>query len=225
MDIKRKLYWLKQAGISYFCAEKPLNQTPNATTTDDTPATVQATASANQANDLPTLNQDKESFNLSALKKTAAHTILGQGPHKPKLMCILEIPDTDSDRSGKTLAGAQGEQLQKMMAAIHLDITKDVYITYLSPWRTPGNRPLTEAERALFLPFLLREIQLVEPEKILLFGNSVVQALLKIDSLAKARGSWHEWEGIPTRATLALSSLKATPQRRQAWDDLQAVIK
>ena len=90
MDIKRKLYWLKQAGISYFCAEKPLNQTPNATTTDDTPATVQATASANQANDLPTLNQDKESFNLSALKKTAAHTILGQGHHKPKLMSHID---------------------------------------------------------------------------------------------------------------------------------------
>ena len=135
----------------------------------------------------------------------------------------MEMPDADSDRSGQALAGAQGEQFTKMMHAIHLDTESDIYLTYLSPWRTPGNRPLTASERALFLPFLAREIQLVQPEKILLFGAGVAQTLLNVDSLAKARGHWHKWEDIPVRVTLAISSLKSTPQRRQAWDDLQAV--
>ena len=218
MDIKKKLYWMMQAGISCFCTEHPKTDTNFAKISSEMPATMQATASANQAKDLPTLNADKQAFNLSALKKTASHTIFGQGNINPQLMCIMEMPDADSDRSGQTFAGAQGEQFKKMMSAINLDIS-DVYLTYLSPWRTPGNRPLTEAERALFLPFLAREIQLVQPKKILLFGAG------NIDSLAKARGNWHSWNTIPVRVTLALSSLKSTPQRRQAWEDLQAIEK
>ncbi|MBQ3695766.1 MAG: uracil-DNA glycosylase [Alphaproteobacteria bacterium] len=224
MDIKRKLYWLMQAGVSCFCSESPQKSVSSERPTEVS-ACAQATLTASKAKDLPALNSDKESFGLSSLKKTAAHTIFGQGLAKPTLMCIMETPDTDSDRSGQTLAGPLGEQFGKMMTAIHLDTSKDVYVTYLSPWRTPGNRTLTEAERALFLPFLVREIQLVRPQKILLFGAGVAQALLNIDSLAKARGKWHKWENIPVRTTLAISSLKATPQRRQAWEDLQAVEK
>ncbi len=225
MDIKQKLYWLMQAGISSFCADTPKRNEVVAPTKDDTPATDKASAVAHKAKDLSTLNSDKQSFSLSSLKKTATHTVLGLGPQKPHLMCILETPDAQADKSGQLLNSSQGEQLKKMMAAIHLDIEKDVYVTFLSPWRTPGNRPLTNAERALFLPFLAREIELVQPQKILLFGAGVTHALLDIESVAKARGAWHSWQQIPVRVTLPLSALKTTPLRQQAWDDLQEVEK
>ena len=137
----------------------------------------------------------------------------------------MEAPDTDADRSGQLLSGPNGELLRKMLTAIHLDTEKDVYITTLSPWRTPGNRSLTETERATFLPFLTKEIQLVQPQKIMLYGSGLAATLLHTDTLAKARGMWHQWENIPTRVTLALNTVKATPQRTQAWEDLQAVEK
>lgn len=225
MDIRQKLYWLIQAGISTFCTDTPKRADVSLVIQGDMPATDQASAVAYQAKDLDTLNKDKQAFSLSSLKKMAAHTLLGQGPTKPKLMCILEIPDAGEDKSGQIFVGAQGEQLKKMMAAIHLDIENDVYVSFLSPWRTPGNRPLTTAERALFLPFLMREIELVQPQKILLFGAGVSNSLLATESVAKARGIWHEWQGIPTRVTLAINSLKTTPLRQQAWDDLQEVEK
>ena len=225
MDIKQKLYWLIDAGISSFCSDSPKRNEVALSIKDDTPATDKASAVAHQAKDLPALNTDKQNFSLSSLKKTATHTLLGQGPTKPRLMCILETPDAEADKSGQLFVGAQGEQLKKMMSAIQLDISKDVYVTFLSPWRTPGNRPLTAAECALFLPFLMREIELVKPQKILLFGAGVANCLLKTDSVAKARGTWHQWQDIPVRVTLAINSLKTTPLRQQAWTDLQEVIK
>ena len=225
MDIKQKLYWLMHAGITSFCAEQPSCTHKESPSADDTPASQQATNIACKAKDLASLNADKQDFSLSSLKKTASHTILGQGPSTPRLMCIMEMPDTESDRSGQTLIGSQHEQLSKMMGAIHLDLSKDVYVTYLSPWRTPGNRPLTESERSLFLPFLEREIELVQPKVILLFGAGVANELLGTNSLAKARGQWHKWQTTPVRVTLALNTLKTTPLRRQAWEDLQEVEK
>lgn len=218
-----------QAGITTFCDEKSVarrNQHPtSAIASEDEPATAKATSQAISAQDLPTLNLEKNNFALSSLKKTATHTILGVGPLHPKLMCVLDMPDSDSDRAGVPLAGPQAELLKKMMVAIHLDITKDVYVTYLSPWRTPGNRVLTQAESALFLPFITKEIQLVQPQKLLLFGASVANCLLKVDSISKARGHWHTFQEVPTRVTLSLSSLKTTPLRQQAWQDLQEVEK
>jgi len=224
MDIKQKLCWFIQAGITSFCAERPSSVSQTTRASDEPPASQQATAIACKAKDLPRLNEDKQAFSLSSLKKTATHVVLGQGPTKPSLMCIIEAPDAESDKTGSALTGSQAEQLKKMMAAIHLDM-QNVYVSYLSPWRTPGNRPLTESERALFLPFLAREIELVQPQKILLFGAGLANALLKTESLAKARGQWHDWHGIPVRVTLALASLKTTPLRQQAWDDLREVEK
>jgi len=226
MNIQQKLSWLLQMGVTHFCAESIKTQhMTSASPSADIPATEQASAQAVNASDLPALNALKENFDLSSLKKTASHTILGQGPSKPKLMCVLETPSADSDRSGLTLSGPQGDLLTKMMKAIHLDIEKEVYIAYLCPWRTPGNRALTESEQALFLPFLAREIELVHPQKLLLFGAPVANALLKTGSLAKARGVWHKFQNIPVRVTLSLAALKTDSLKRQAWQDLQEVEK
>ena len=226
MNIQQKLSWLIQMGVTHFCTESIQKQNScNKPLTTDVPATEQASAQAINAVDISALNALKEDFDLSSLKKTAAHTILGRGSLKPKLMCVLEIPSADSDRSGLTLSGAQGDLLSKMMKAIHLDIEKDVYIAYLCPWRTPGNRTLTESEQALFLPFLTREIELVQPQKLLLFGAPVANALLKTGTLTKARGIWHEFQNIPTRVTLSLNALKTEAFKRQAWADLQEVEK
>ena len=228
MDIQKKLSWFMRAGVTFLCAESPKSlavQNTSAPADKQSPATAQAATFASQATTLDELNTEKQNFDLSSLKKTATHTILGAGATKPKLMCILDMPDADSDRSGEPLTGPQMEQLKKMMLAIHLDMEKDVYVAYFSPWRTPGNRPLTEAERALFLPFLTKEISFVQPQTILLFGAGLCQSLLKISTLTKARGEWHTWENIPVRVTLALATLKTTPLRQQAWSDLQQVEK
>ena len=227
MDITKKIYWLLQSGITCFCGEKPTIIKPaNPQSKADQPASVQAQTYAIQATTLAQLNTEKENFSAATLKKTAAHTLCGFGSMKPKLMCVFDMPDNDSDRSGIPLSGPSGETFKKMMQAIHLDLETQVYVTYFSPWRTPGNRPLTTAEQAQFAPFLKREIEFVKPEKILFFGFSMAKPLLGCDSLAKARGVWHDLDGIPTRVTLALSAVNnSTTNRQHTWADLQAVVK
>ncbi len=224
MKITQKLYWLMSMGITNFCSEKPKSHSSlkvQPSSVEESAATV-AHTHAVSAQTLAALNQEKMSFSHSSLKKTATNTVLGKGPEQPILMCISEFPDAEADKHGDPFAGPQGTLLSKMLGAIHLDPGM-TYVTYLSPWRTPGNRPLTTTEKALFLPFLEKEIQLVRPQKILIFGTNVAGALLGITSLSKARGVWHSWQDIPVRVTLPLNMVKATPQRQQAWTDLQAV--
>ena len=225
MDIKQNLYWLMQMGISSFYSEKEKTSATPVSIKEEEPLTTQAQMQAAGVTTLAELNQIKMDFQLSSIRKTAAHSLLGRGPISPKLMCVLEMPDATADREGKTLAGEQIALLTKMMAAINLDIAKDVYVVYFSPWRTPGNRPLTKSEQALLLPLLEKEIQLIKPQKILLFGAGIASALLKTDSLAKARASWHYWDKIPTRVTLAPATLKTMALKKQAWADLQALQK
>ena len=224
MNVTQKLYWLMSMGITNFCSETPrrsLSAQKNPSANEE-PATKIAQTHAIAAQTLADLNQEKLAFSLSSLKKTATNTVLGKGNTHPVLLCSSEFPEAEADKQADPFAGPQGTLLTKMLAAIHLS-PENTYVTYLSPWRTPGNRPLTNTERTLFLPFLEKEIQFVQPQKILLFGTNVAGTLLGINSLSKARGIWHDWQGIPVRVTLPLNMIKATPQRQQAWADLQAI--
>lgn len=222
MSIKKNLLWFIHSGITEYALENP---SANVVKSTDIPVSHQASSVAIQATSLDELNSIKQSFTQCPLHKTATHTLLGRGVSKPKLMCIVVAPNTDSDKSGNAFDGATGQLLSRMLKAIHLIMDKDTYCTYLSPWRAPGNRDLTESEIATLKPFLDKEISFVQPNIILLFGSQLSKALLNIDSLSKARHVWHTYQNIPTRASLSLDTIKTTAQRQQAWEDLQEVQK
>ena len=74
-------------------------------------------------------------------------------------------------------------------------------------------------------PFLDKEIEFVQPKIIFLLGTELSKALLNIDTISKARHSWHTYKGIPTRVSLSLDTIKTTTQRQQAWEDLQEIQK
>ena len=222
MDIKRNLLWFIRSGITECITENPTTKILPAT---DIPTSHQASSVAVQATSLDELNASKQSFEQCPLRKTAAHTLLGRGITKPKLMCIVVAPNTDSDKSGTAFDGQTGQLLARMLKAIHLTMDHHTYCTYLSPWRAPGNRDLTESEIATLKPFLDKEIDFVQPQIILLFGSQLSKALLDIDSLSKARHIWHTYHNIPTRVSLSLDTIKTTTQRQQAWEDLQEIQK
>ena len=221
--MKKKLLWLLHAGIYEITKEK-LDETvmdKNITV----PTTHQAAAVALQAATLEELNNLKKNFSQCSLCKTAAHTLIGQGKTHPKVMCVICMPNTESDKTGVAFVGDSGALLNRMLKAISLDQQTDTYCTYLSPWRAPGNRKLTDAEVAIVKPFLDKEIELVHPQILLLFGTELSKALLHIDTISKARHIWHTYQNIPTRVSLSLDAIKTTTQRQQAWEDLQEIQK
>jgi len=113
-----------------------------------------------------------------------------------------------------------------MLAAIGLDRTK-VFIVNVVPWRPPGNRTPTPQETAICLPFVRRQIELVEPKILVCLGAAAAQTMLGVkEGILRTRGRWFDYAPsgrapIPTLATLHPAYLLRQPlQKRLAWADL-----
>ncbi|MDD3669158.1 MAG: uracil-DNA glycosylase [Alphaproteobacteria bacterium] len=229
MDLIQKLRWWITAGVEESIGDAPQNRMKPAPAQPSAadkanPVVVQAEQAARACADIAALNRAKEEADCP-LKKTSAHTIVGRGSEHPVVLCIAESPGAADDKADRLFAGETGELVDRMLAAVGLDLATNAYAAVLIPWRPPGNRAPTPVEIATCLPFLRREIELLKPQFLLLFGNAVVEALLGIRTLPKARGIWHEYtiEGgtLPAVATLAPATLKTPAQKKLAWQDLQ----
>ncbi|NKE43976.1 uracil-DNA glycosylase [Roseomonas frigidaquae] len=189
-----------------------------------TPAAL-ATGRAAQAGSLEALRAAIAETD-SPLRDTATNLVFGDGVPESGLMMIGEAPGADEDRLGRPFVGVSGQLLDRMMASIGLDRTKNFYLTNILPWRPPGNRTPTDGEVALFLPFLLRHIALVRPRHIVLLGGTPAKSLLRAkDGITRLRGRWHSVampEGsIPALPTLHPAYLLRSPAaKREAWMDL-----
>ena len=112
-------------------------------------------------------------------------------------------------------------------ALIGLERSKGFYITNILPFRPPGNRTPTDAEIALFLPFVLRHIELARPRHLVLLGGVSAKALLRSrEGITRLRGRWSqvvidEDKAWPALATLHPAYLLRNPAaKREAWSDL-----
>jgi DNA polymerase len=166
-------------------------------------------------------------FEGCALKKTATNLVFSDGNPEARLMLIGEAPGADEDRLGKPFVGVSGQLLDRMLASIGLDRSRDFYITNILPFRPPGNRTPTDAEVALFLPFLLRHVVLAKPRHLVLLGGVAAKALLRSkEGITRLRGRWNqvtisEDQSLPALATLHPAYLLRNPAaKRDAWADL-----
>lgn len=193
-----------------------------------TPAATRATEAAAAAGDLPALREAIAAFDGSSLRETATNLVFADGAAESGLMLIGEAPGAEEDRLGRPFVGQSGQLLDRMFASIGIRREDGgFYITNILPWRPPGNRTPTDAEIALFLPFVLRHIALVRPRHLVLLGGVSAKTLLRAkDGITHLRGRWHRVavEGlgeVPALATLHPAYLLRTPAaKRDAWADL-----
>ncbi|PDH57690.1 MAG: uracil-DNA glycosylase [SAR116 cluster bacterium MED-G06] len=164
-----------------------------------------------------------------ALKNTASNMIFADGNPAARVMVIGEVPGRDEDRVGLPLVGSAGQLFDRMLASIGLS-RADTYITTLIPWRPPGNRTPTDEEMALLTPWLLRHIQLVNPERLLLLGGAPAKSLLpQAGGILKLRGRWHDLDagdGTTRQAMVTLHPsylIRSPAQKRLAYADLLAL--
>ena len=185
---------------------------------------------AEQADTLDSLKQAMEAFEGCALKRAAKNTVFSDGNPASKIMLVGEAPGRDEDREGKPFIGRSGKLLDKMFAAIGLN-RNDIYITNLVPWRPTGNRTPAPDETALCRPFLLRHIELIQPDILVLVGG--VSAKEMLDStlgITKLRGSWQDinikGRDIPALPILHPAYLLRNPARKaETWQDLCSLQK
>ncbi|WP_299618217.1 uracil-DNA glycosylase family protein [Pelagibius sp.] len=179
------------------------------------------------ANSVEDLRQTLEDFDGCPLKATATNLCLFDGNPEARIMIIGEAPGAQEDRQGKPFVGPAGQLLDRMLTAIGLDRSR-VYITNLLFWRPPGNRNPTPAEIAVCLPFLERQIELLDPKLLLLTGGMSAKTLLnRSEGILRLRGRWDDYrhprldDPIPALPTLHPAYLLRQPaQKREAWKDL-----
>ncbi len=186
----------------------------------------QAEQTAASCDTLDLLKAKMETFDGCSLKKTALNTFIGMGEVKnPIVFCVFDAPKAPADKTGCIFDGPTGTLMQKMLQSIGLT-EKNSFVAPLIAWRLPGDRKPTLVEEKICTPFLKRQIELVNPDFILIFGAVATRALLGIESISKARQQTNMLlinnKNIPVIATFGPDMVSASQtSRRNAWDDLK----
>ena len=185
---------------------------------------------APQAKSLDELCALLETFDGCALKSTATRLVFADGNPKAKIMFVGEAPGREEDLEGRPFVGASGKLLDLILAAVGLDRTR-VYIANIIPWRPPGNRDPSPQETQICLPFIKRQIELVDPDILVCLGKPSSQAVLELkDGIMKTRGKWHDYDTgsrkIRAMATFHPAYLLRQPiYKRLTWQDFRAIKK
>jgi uracil-DNA glycosylase len=141
-----------------------------------------------------------------------------------RLMFVGEAPGADEDAQGKPFVGRAGQLLTKMIEAMGMK-REDVIIGNVNRCRPPGNRQPTLEEAAICRPFLFREISAIQPEVIVVMGNTALRNLLEVrEGITRVRGKFQDFRGIKVMPTFHPAYLLRDPsKKRETWEDLKMV--
>ncbi|MCP4386266.1 MAG: uracil-DNA glycosylase [Hyphomicrobiales bacterium] len=241
-NVGELLEWYAEMGVDVALSEEPVDRfkpaevspTPAPTapsvrrpqaivpTSDDTAR--QARDIAATAQTLDELRGALEAFEGCNLRLTATRMVFSDGSPDGRVMLVGEGPGRDEDIQGLPFVGRSGQLLDRMLGAIGLD-RDAVYIANIVPWRPPGNRRPTPQETAVCRPFIERQIELADPDFLILLGGAAASELLDSrEGILKLRGRWRSYETarrqIRALPTLHPAYLLRQPlHKRFAWRD------
>ena len=157
------------------------------------------------------------------LAQGRTQVVFSDGVSNAQVMVVGEAPGEQEDRTGLPFVGRAGRLLDLLLAAVDLSRRESVYICNVLKCRPPGNRDPLQDELESCSPYLLRQIELVEPEVILAVGTFAAQLLTGMDRpLGRLRGSVHTYHGTPLVVTYHPAALLRNRGWTQAtWNDLQ----
>jgi uracil-DNA glycosylase len=168
-----------------------------------------------------------KSCTLCPLHQTRTQAVFGVGNRNAQWMVIGEAPGADEDRQGEPFVGRAGQLLNSMLKAIGLK-REQVFIANILKSRPPNNRDPRPEEVRACLPYLFRQIELVNPQLILCVGRIAAQTLLETDTaIGKLRGQLHRIAGNrPMIVTYHPAYLLRSPgEKRKSWADLLLALR
>ena len=174
---------------------------------------------------LPILSQVREialGCPRCGLARTRTHVVFGEGRENADVMVVGEAPGQEEDRSGRPFVGRAGRLLDLVLMSSGF-ARDDVYICNVLKCRPPQNRNPQPDEVSACSPYLLKQVELVQPRVILAFGTFAAQTLLGTDvSIGKLRGKTHQYRGVPLVPTYhPAACLRHPAWVRSVWEDLQ----
>ena len=160
------------------------------------------------------------------LSKSRSTVVFGSGNPRARLMVIGEGPGEEEDKQGKPFVGRAGQLLTRMLASVGFDRERDCYIANVIKCRPERNRNPEPDEVAACNPFLMAQIDTIQPHVILALGNFAAQTLLGTkDGISKLRGRIYMYRTgvlVPTFHPAFLLRNPGQEFKRMAWDDLKA---
>jgi uracil-DNA glycosylase family 4 len=179
-----------------------------------------------QGDTLLKIREDLGECTRCKLHKTRNKIVFGDGSSKARLVFVGEGPGADEDEQGLPFVGRAGKLLTQMIEAGMGLQRKDVYICNVVKCRPPGNRAPEPDEVTPCSPFLLRQIDALNPKVIVCLGAVAAKTLLNTTKgISQFRGQWLEWRGYKLMATYHPAYLlRNPPAKSEVWKDLQMVM-
>jgi uracil-DNA glycosylase len=180
--------------------------------------------------DWPALREAAAACGACGLCEGRQQAVFGVGHPQAHWMVVGEAPGEQEDLKGEPFVGPSGELLDAMLRALRLTRAdggeaapaQRVYIANTVKCRPPRNRNPTPEELLRCEPFLVRQIQLVQPRIILAMGRFAVQSLLSsTEPIGRLRGRVHHYQGVPLVVTYHPAYLlRNLTDKARAWEDL-----
>jgi len=160
------------------------------------------------------------------LSGTRKNVVFGNGNPDAEIFVIGEAPGFDEDRIGKVFVGKSGQLLDKIFEACNFSRDKQLYISNILKCRPPDNRnPGTDEQKAC-IPYLLKQIDIVDPKIIILLGSVPLKVFFGPDSkITRDRGAWKNYFSRWVMPTYHPSALLRNPNlKTDSWKDFKNII-
>jgi len=157
---------------------------------------------------------------------TRTQPVFGSGPLSPHVLFLGQAPASADDTCGEPFTGGAGQLFDRILSAMGL--TRDeVYLAQAIKCRPPKDRPPTAAECDNCRPFLLKQIELVNPKFICCLGTVAARTLLGTTrAITELRGTLHTFAGRPVVCTLSPEYLLTTPAaKKECWEDMKLLLR
>jgi DNA polymerase len=161
-----------------------------------------------------------------ALSRTRTNVVFGQGNPNAKLVFVGEAPGADEDRQGLAFVGKAGQLLTKIIEAIKLK-REEVYICNIIKCRPPENRIPSADEITCCVPYVMKQLEAINPPIICALGNVAAHSLLNTTTpMNRLRGRFHKFGQALLMPTYHPSALFRTPEyKKLVWEDVQMIQK
>jgi len=205
----KQLYIQKEIGFCYTSVIPFTDEEPNLSLPDN----------------LSELEQQTNICHLCQLSKYRTNVVFGEGNSNAKLMFVGEGPGANEDEQGKPFVGRSGELLTKMIENVLSIKREDVYIANIVKCRPPNNRTPHEEEAYTCLPYLQKQIQLIQPKIIVTLGATAYKYLTNDDTpVSKIRGIVSEHKNYKIIPTYHPSYLLRNPSaKKYVFEDLKII--
>ena len=160
------------------------------------------------------------------LAKTRKQVIFGEGNLNANIMIIGEAPGNDEDIQGRPFVGKSGQLLDKILAACAFNRTNHVFISNIVKCHPPQNRVPSVDEAAICMPYLLEQIELINPKILVLLGATSLKYMAGSEyRITRDRGKWINLNGRLAMPVFHPAALLRNPAlKRPTWEDYKSIV-